>query len=93
MSNAPAPADRPFPPFRSGRPGGHSCFRKEHDVTQEEIRQELKMTAPVYGLRGSRYRYFVKGNGGVWREPGGENWVSMIERDLPVEKEERVRRG
>lgn len=61
-------------------------------MTTEEIRSELKMTAPVYGLRGSRYRYFVKGKGGVWREPGGANWCAVIERDLPAEEKERVHR-
>lgn len=61
-------------------------------MTQEEIRQELKMTAPVWGLRGHTNRYFVKTRSGVWREPGGANWCAVIERDLPAEKEERVPR-
>lgn len=62
-------------------------------MTTDEIRKELGMTAPVYGLRGSQYRYFVKGKGGVWREPGGVNWCAVIERDMPAKREERVPRG
>lgn len=62
-------------------------------MTQQEIREHLHMQAPSYGLRGSSYKYFVKGKNGTWREPGGENWCAVIERDLPAKEKERVPRG
>lgn len=62
-------------------------------MTQEEIRENLHIQAPVFGIRTEdRNSCILVKRQGVWREPGGANWCALIERDLPAEQKEQVPR-